>query len=384
MHSRTNILFITASLIVVTSSFTTSCTNKNKGSNQDTKLALGLLAQNDKVGEALTSAFDPVSGSMEGLSGEGASTALYRTKPAFGEEITSTLYKLWQKGPSLGELQAYNISFDCLGGGDYQRQVYSTDANAYDFIDYFLNGNTPSSSFFVSKNFQNCRFLPFTSWQIDGVSESIWSGLSSSSPFVQNGTALQIGINRTIENSSRGLTYKVTGTGSALTYGAGTPTTNLAYSLTWNNILTGKMSGVSSYSQDVSVLRQAYSGSDLVYSHAITTPSSLQYGADKNSSNPLSWYRLWSAGSIQVQHVEENFTLTVSVTSIVKWKYVDCLPESGEVSFTLSGSLTGSGVMSFNNGSGHYSYDVTDADGNSSSGNGSVDFSSCSVPLILL
>ncbi|TGK02559.1 hypothetical protein EHQ53_13820 [Leptospira langatensis] len=382
MLSRT--YFLPISLILAIGLLALSCTNKSKNSDQDNKLALGLLIQNDKVGEALTSAFDPVSGSMEGLSGEGASTALYRTKPAFGEEVAYTFYKLWQKGPSLGELQAYNISFDCLGGGDYQRQVYSTDTNAYDFIDYFLNGNHPSSSFFASKDFQNCKFLPFTSWKIDGVSENIWSGLSSSSPFVQNGTVLKIGINRTIENSSRGISYKVTGSGSALTYGAGSPTTNLAYTLTWNNILTGQMSGISSYSQDVSVLREAYSGADLVYSHAITTPSSLQYGADKSDSNPLSWYRLWSAGSIQVQHVEENFTLLVSVTSPVKWKYVDCLPKSGEVSFTLSGSLTGSGVMSFSNGSGHYTYSVTDADGNSSSGNGSVDFSSCAVPLILL
>lgn len=360
------------------------CSQEDKSSKTNDLIALSLLTNRDQIAEALSSAMDPVSGSMEGLSGEGASVAIRGNQIAWPERISSLGHRLWNKGPDFGELEAYNFSFNCWGGGNYSRQVTSTDANAYDFLDYILDGNDPSSSFLVSKEFGNCRFLPFSNWIIDGLTENIWSNLSASSPFVQNGTNLKIGVNRTIQNSFQGVSVKVTGTGAPLSYAAGTPTTNLAYSLTWNNILTGTSPGISSYSQDVSVLREGYSGSNLIFSHQVSSLSSLQYGADRSDSNPLSWYRLWSAGSLQVVHVEKNFTLTLSVDEPVKWKYIDCLPKAGKVSFTLSGDLTGTGTISFSGGSGYYIYTVTDSNGNNSTEQGSIDFSSCSVPLFIL
>ncbi|TGL60427.1 hypothetical protein [Leptospira sarikeiensis] len=360
------------------------CSKEDKSSKTNDLLILSLLQNKDQIAEALTSAMDPVSGSMEGLSGEGASVAIRGKRIDWSERLSSLGHRIWNKGPNFGELEAYNFSFNCWGGGNYQRQVSSTDSNAYDFLDYILNGNDPSSSFLVSKEFGNCRFLPFSNWVIDGISENLWSNLSGSSPFVQDGTNLKIGVNRTIQNNFQGISVKVTGTGTPISYAAGTPTTNQAYSLTWNNILTGSSPGISSYSQDVSVLREGYSGSNLLFSHQVSSTSPLQYGVDRSDSNPLSWYRLWSGGSLQVVHVEKNFTLTVSVVSPVKWKYVDCLPRSGQVSFTLSGDLTGTGSISFSNGSGNYVYTVTDSDGNTVTDQGSLDFSSCSVPLFVL
>ncbi|TGL44060.1 hypothetical protein EHQ61_19580 [Leptospira wolffii] len=380
---RSYILRLNRSILLIGSVglFFLSCGSQQGSANKDLLLALAASGQNDKIGESLSSAFDSVSSSMEGLSGEGASVALYGEESGLTERLASSLQRFWLKGPDTG-LEAYDFSFDCWGGGDYQRQVVSTGATNYDFIDYVIDhARSPSSSFYASKTFDHCRFLPFTSWVIDGKTENIWSGLSSSQPFVQSGSSLQIGVDRTLENSSRGRKIQVTGTGATLSYGAGSPSTQQAYSLTW----TGVSSGISFYSQDVSVLRVGYSGADLVYSHSVTSPSSLQYGVDRSSSNPLSWYRLWGGGSLQVVHTgAENFTLVTTVDSPVKWKYVDCLPSSGQVSFTLSGDLTGTGVVNFQNGVGNYSYTYTDADGNSKSSSGSVDFSSCGVPLVVL
>lgn len=366
---------------IALSSFSIACDSKSGGINKEL-LLLGAGLQNDKVGDSLTSAFDSVSTSMEGLSGEGASVAMQKRDSGIAERLTSSFERMWNRGPGLGELSAYNVSFDCWGGGDYGRQTVSTGATNYDFIDYILDNNDkPSSSFFVSKSFQDCKFLPFTSWTIDGKAEHIWSGLSSSEPFVQTGTVLQIGIDRSLENSSRGRRILTKGTGADLSYGAGTPSTKQAYSLSWTSI----GSGISGYSQDVSVTREGYSGENLIYSHSVTSLSSLQYGAYKSGNDFTAWYRLWLSGSLQVVHSgSENFTLVTSVDDPVKWRYIDCLPKSGKVSFTISGDLNGSGSVNFSDGNGNYTYTYTDADGNTASSSGSIDFSSCSVPLLIL
>ncbi|WP_238325493.1 hypothetical protein [Leptospira inadai] len=354
---------------------------KNQGTdpqNQILLAALVLSGQYDPVGESVTSALDSVSSSMEGLTGEGSSLAFSEKKGGTREALLSVLGRFWNRGFDFGELGAYNLSFQCWGGGSYKRQV--TSVNGYDFIDNYLvsSSRIPNSAFFVSKTFQDCTFLPFTSWQIEGSSEAIWSGLSGARPFIQSGSTLTIGLNRKVKSGSNRIT-KLTGTGSSLSFSGASPSTKQAASISWTSV---SGSSISFYTQTISILREGYIGSNPLFSHTISTPTPLQIGVDKSSSDFLNWYRIWGTGTIQVVHQEEGFTATVAIISPVKWRYVDCLPKSGSISFTLSGSRNGSGTVIFSGGKGSYSYSGTDTKGNSASGAGLIDFSSCSIPTL--
>lgn len=66
--------------------------------------------------------------------------------------------------------------------------------------------------------------------------------------------------------------------------------------------------------------------------------------------------RTIASGTIRVQHVLANFNVDTTFSSAV-WNISTCQPISGSATVTVSGSRTGSGSMSFNNGTVTFNYE---------------------------
>lgn len=175
-----------------------------------------------------------------------------------------------------------------------------------------------------------------------------WAGLLTSqtnSTYVTNGTTLKratSGLTMTrvstgnyvdISGNDSANTVSSTNANQVFTWGATTATTR-TFTLSINETRTGKNS----------------SGTTR-FRHVITTPTNLTVNVDTAAQT-----RTIASGTISVQHALANFTVSTTFSNMV-WDMTTCQPKSGSANVSVSGSITGSGTLTFNsNGTVNFSY----------------------------
>lgn len=240
----------------------------------------------------------------------------------------------------------------CYSGGSVSRTVQS----GTDFP-------SPSSSLFVKRTYDDCKFRSFTR---TGTAEILWSDLQSSSPYVTSGTVLQQGVEKDITFSRRNISYTVSTVGTGETISGGEK--KIAHKITW----LSSSSSSNTYTIETTLKRTGKNSSGTtIFEHNVTTPEKLNITYDSTVET-----RTITSGTEKVEHVLADFSVEFQFSDFV-WDVSTCLPKSGTINFTISGSKTGSGSITFSDsttstGSGTYTYTTSNA-----SGDGTIYFSGC-------
>ncbi|TGK02552.1 hypothetical protein EHQ53_13860 [Leptospira langatensis] len=328
MKTKTILIIVSISMILP---FLGNCGGGSSSGNSSTATLLSLASlENDPVADASSSGIDSVMESMETLTIENAQVAkLYHPQPpkqlALSDRIVEFLF------PSL---EALDSTIYCLGGGSYTRTVTS----GTDFYD------GPSASFSVTRSLNSCKFLPFGASYHNGDTQVYWNNLSASAPYIQAGTQLRIAPNRSITNTRRvNKTFTIIGNGSTI---PSPGNQDIGLSVDWSSA----SSSGSSYTLSINETRGVKNdeGTDIVR-HVVTTPSSLSITTDKNAGTRV------VDGTVKVDHQIAGFIVTLTFNSAT-WNYTNCLPVSGDISLTVTGTKTATGSIALSTGSLSYEY----------------------------
>ena len=333
--------------------------NDSRKSNFGRLLLLSRLSSNSygesseaQIENALETGMSSISESTGEINQGSTSVAYIPEKTNFWED----LYYFYQDAASLQEflLPSVHASTErtCRSGGSVSRTVKS----GTDFPG-------PSASLLVSRSYDNCKFYSITQ---SGATETLWTGLQSSSPYVISGTVLKQGVERNFIFSRRNISYTIStvGSGDKITGGE----KKLAHTLTWSN----SSSSSNNYTIETNLKRTGKDSSgNTVFEHNVTTPEKLSVSYD--STNKI---RTITSGRKKVEHVLAGFSVEFQFDNFT-WDSSSCLPKSGTINFTLSGSKTGSGSITFSDstistGSGTYTYNISNG-----SGNGTINFTGC-------
>jgi hypothetical protein len=126
-------------------------------------------------------------------------------------------------------------------------------------------------------------------------------------------------------------------------------TTSSAPSDNYNNVSIGGgiETAFSSSSFAISVLgvrTVRVLGDTTIYDHSVHTSSAINASISPSSATPVI-----SSGTITVDHNLANYS-AFGTLSALSWNSNCCVPDAGQMSFTLSGSRTGTVVVNFNTG----------------------------------
>lgn len=322
----------------------------NSESSSSSSVALLALAnhlENDPIADAANSGLDATAESMETLTTEGAIVA--NRIPVHSSRKKSLAMKLMDA--IFPSLEAMNLYTSCWGGGNFTRTVTSGS----DFFD-----GSPSSSFSVTNAFHSCRFLPVGRSYHDGETQIYWSNISGSSPYIQASTQLKIAPSRSVSNSRRFYkTFSIVGNGSVI---PSPGDQNVGISVTWTSV----SSSGSSYNLSLDETREVKDGSgNAIVRHIVSTSSPLTVTMDKNAGTRT------INGTVQINHDIAGFVVTM-VYNNATWDYTNCLPVSGNISLTITGTRVATGSITLSPGSLSYEYS-----GPKRSGSGTIDSAGC-------
>ncbi|MBX3722078.1 MAG: hypothetical protein KF713_09585 [Turneriella sp.] len=238
-------------------------------------------------------------------------------------------------GQRLGELA------DRLFDSSLHATAVSVSCSSGSFTD------TPSTSFsgnsgsvLVTRQWNNCTG-DLGVFKRNGTVYLQFSGLQGTSPYVQNAA--------TLVRATSGLTMTRTKTGNYVDI-SGNDTTNQASSTNGNQKFTWTSN--TAYTLNINETRtgKMASGATL-FRHIVTTPTilSVSFG---NATRTI------QSGSIKIAHTLANFDVTTTFSNAV-WSTSSCQPVSGSATVTVSGSISGTGTLKFNNGTIDFTYGDT-------------------------
>ncbi len=279
------------------------------------------------VSDAIESQISTLNGATSDVNAGNTSTAIAYMSPAeqklldrqsFGQRIGEYAGRLLDSS-----LHATSVSVSCSSGG-------FTDTPSTSF-----SGN--SGSVLVTRQWSNCTG-DLGAFKRNGTVYLQFSGLQGTTPYVQNGaTLVRATSSLTMTRTRTGNYVDISGNDTAnQASGANgnqkfTWTGNTAYTLAINETRTGKMP----------------SGSTL-FRHVVTTPTPLAVSFSNTT-------RTIQSGSVKIAHTLANFDVTTTFSNAV-WNTSSCQPVSGSATVTVSGSITGTGTLSFSNGTINFTY----------------------------
>jgi hypothetical protein len=257
----------------------------------------------------------------------GSSTALSSLSPA--EQRLLNEESLWQKaGGALERLfdsSLHAIAFSCSSGSVND------------------SGSFGSTSTTITRTWSNC-IGDGGQFKRNGTVYLGWTNLSTGSPYVQNGSVLK--------RATSGLTMTRTSTGNYVEI-SGNDSANQVSSYNANQILTwSSVSGSSrTFTLHIDETRTGKSsGGTTLFRHVVTTPTDLTINVDTSAST-----RTITSGSIKVHHALANIDVVTTFSNAV-WDISTCQPKSGSATVAVSGSISGSGNITFNNGAVSFTY----------------------------
>ena len=172
----------------------------------------------------------------------------------------------------------------------------------------------------------------------------VYLGWTNLLPSLTNGTYMQNGT--VLKRATSGLTMTRTSTGNYVDI-SGNDSGNQVSSTNANQILTwGTITATTrQFTLRIDETRTGKTaGGSTLFRHVVTTPTNLTITTDTSAST-----RTINSGSIKVHHALANFDVVTTFSSAV-WDISTCQPKSGSATVSVSGSVTGSGTMTFNNG----------------------------------
>lgn len=354
-----------------------SC-NRNQNNNDhsgfkkylayQTLLSANSSSSSTDVGNAINSSTSATSSAMSSLSDGSNAVSFNGKNPSditWDEKLMSAIDSI----PNLffSSLEAVTISNQSCGAqGTYSRTASPGDFGA-------------ATSFLATWTFATCQWkltfrgVSYTpNFTTNGTLENSWSGLSTTSPYLQAGAILNVAPNITINSLERNISVTETGNGSQTSGGSN----NVAHTFTWSSYSGTYSSGNinSSFTLSTNMNRVAKSGTSTIFSHTITTPTALSITMNQSNSS-----RTFVSGSHSVKHNLANFTVTQTYSNMV-WDYKTCQPVSGSATITVTGSRNGSGTLTItSNGVGTYSYTATTKSGSDVNESGTITFPGCNM-----
>jgi hypothetical protein len=234
-------------------------------------------------------------------------------------------------------LYAADGSWPCPGGG----KVSYTDPST--------TWSSTNTSFTITRTFNECKSAGGYI-QIDGTSTLECSNMrGTSGNQLQNGSTIkQIPSDKTFTNTATGYYMTVSGNGS----------NGVAHTLTWQY---PPESGYDrTFTLDTNLTRRGYTPKGIkFFEHIVKTTTPYTINVKVGNSRTI------KSGTVEVSYALANITVTSTISNLVMgWS--SCIPSTGSINFTVSGSRTGSGTISFANGQAQFTY--TAASGNSISG----------------
>lgn len=223
-------------------------------------------------------------------------------------------------------LHATSVSVSCSSGS------FSDSPSAS------FNGN--SGSVLVTRQWNSC-IGDLGAFKRNGTVYLQFAGLQGSTPYVQNTS--------TLVRATSGLSMTRTRTGNYVDI-SGNDTTNQASGTNGNQKFT--WTGATAYTLTINETRTGKmpSGATL-FRHVVTTPTALSVSFSNST-------RTIQSGSIKIAHTLANFDVTTTFSNAV-WSTSSCQPISGSATVTVSGSVSGTGTLNFNNGTIDFTYGGT-------------------------
>lgn len=332
MNLKSTLLFFLIQLSILSLG---NCKDDSNGTSFGTTAALLALSssqENDPIADAASSGIDAATESMETMTTESvlvANRLPHRDsdKKSMGVRFLEILF------PSL---EAMDLNVSCLGGGNYTRTV--TDGS--DFFD----ASGPSATFSVTKAFHSCKFLPFGRSYHDGETQIYWNNLSASSPYIQSSTQLRIAPRRSVTNNRKFYSnFTIIGNGSSI---PSPGDQKIGISVDWTSV----SSSGSTYTIAINETREVQDSSgNSIVKHIVTTPSPLSVSMDKSAGTRT------INGSIEIEHAISGFVVNL-VYDNATWDYSNCLPVSGNISLSVTGSRAATGNIALSPGSLSFEY----------------------------
>jgi len=346
--------------------------NKNKGAGRllvyQTILSSRNSSSSSEVGNAINSSTSATSSAMSSLS-DGSNAVSFNQKNPLSNPSEEKLMSAIDFIPKLfvNSLEAVTITNqNCGAQGTYSR---STSPGDFGVATAFLATWTYTTCQW-RVTFRGISFTP--SFTLSGTLENSWTGLSTTSPYIQSGSVLSVAPNMTYTSTERNVSVTETGNGSQTSGGSN----NVAHTFTWSAYSGSFSSGniASSFTLSSNLNRVGKSGNTTLFSHTITTPTSLSISMSQSNST-----RTFVSGSHSVKHNLANFTVTQTYNNMV-WDYKTCQPVSGSATITVTGSRNGSGTLTItSNGVGTYSYTATTRSGSDVNETGTITFPGCNM-----
>jgi hypothetical protein len=258
----------------------------------------------------------------------GSPTALSSLSPA--EQRLLNEESLWQKAGSalerLFDSSLHAIAFSCSSGSVNDSGSFGS-----------------ASSLTITRTWNNC-IGDGGHFKRNGIVYLGWTGLNTSSPYVQNGSVLKRATSGlTITRTSTGNYVEISGNDSAHQVSG----SNANQILTWSSV-----SGSSrTFTLHIDETRTGKSsGGTTLFRHVVTTPTDMTISVDTAAST-----RAITSGSIKVHHALANIDVVTTFNNAV-WDINTCQPKSGSATVAVSGSKSGSGNITFNNGTVSFTY----------------------------
>ncbi len=234
---------------------------------------------------------------------------------------------------------------------DYLRQALDSSLHALPFScssgsvsDNASPNFGAAASLTVTRTWSNC-VGDAGQFRRNGVVYLGWSGLNMSTPYVQSGT--------TLKRATNGLTMTRVSTGNYVEI-SGNDTSNQVSGYNGNQVLSWtSVSGSNrSFTLAINETRTGKSsGGATLFQHIVTTPTNLTINVDTGAAT-----RTIASGTVRVQYQLAGITVDTTFNSAV-WNIDTCQPVSGSATVSVSGAKSGTGSMTFNNGTVTFSFE---------------------------
>jgi len=239
--------------------------------------------------------------------------------------------------------------------GDFLNRLFDNSLHALVFncSSGSVNDSLNPTSFFGSQNsgivtrtWSNC-VGDAGAFKRNGTVYLGWSSLSTITPYVQNGSILKRATSDLkMTRVSTGNYVEITGNDSSNQVNS----TNANQVINWTSVSGSNRT----FTLRINETRTGKtSGGATLFQHVVTTPTELTINVDTAAKT-----RTITSGTIRVQHALANFNVDTTFSSAV-WDIDTCQPKSGSATVTISGSRSGSGSVTFNNGTVTFTYEGT-------------------------
>lgn len=358
--------------LLLISSVAFSACKKQEHEKNGSSLLLMLLqsSQGQPVGQAIASGLSITSSAASGATDSSSNAvAFFAPGPDASSPIDRAVAALerlpdakWPGALSLvksrltGSLEASsNYSGACPSGGTIARDVTGND--------FGQGGTTTVNAIWT---FTNCAMYQFSA---SGTRENDWASLSTSAPYVQASSTLNIAPNYTVSGSFGGETLTVTEAGKMSGTAVQNTGDHYAHTLTFSSATAT----TAAYTLQTNITWTGALGGSTIFQHTVTTPTPLSISWDKSAG-----HRTVNSGVQTISHDLAGFAVALTYSSVV-FDYKTCLPLSGSISVNVTGTRTGTGSVTFHSGIADYTFTGTNARGQSVSESGSLAVTGCKV-----